>query len=152
MLFQRLFLGVWLIAGLVMMYLALDYQAPFSYEPVGPRAYPMLMLGLMSAGLAYLLIKPTPIDHAHDEQPMDAPTVRKVVSCVLLLLAYALLFEPFGFVPSSIVAGFLFARLYGGRWLPSLVTSIVISICLYILFDRILDVPLPLGILDGLEI
>ena len=38
MIFQRAFMAVWLVAGLVMLFIARDYQAPFSYEPVGPRA------------------------------------------------------------------------------------------------------------------
>jgi putative tricarboxylic transport membrane protein len=44
------------------------------------------------------------------------------------------------------------ARLYGGRWLPSVVIITLMSIALYWLFDRVMDVPLPLGLLDFLEI
>ncbi|TWI58773.1 putative tricarboxylic transport membrane protein [Pseudomonas duriflava] len=152
MVFQRVFIAVWLIAGLVLAYIGWDYQAPFSYEPVGPRAFPLLMLGLMCASLVYLLVKPTPLSQEHDEQPMDAPTLRKILVCFLLLLAYALLFEALGFIVSSTLAGMAFARLYGGRWKGSAITSVLLSIGLYILFDRILDVPLPQGLLSGLEI
>ena len=51
MLFQRIFASGLLIvcAGLAMM--AWPYQAAFSYEPVGPRAFPLLMLALMALGL-----------------------------------------------------------------------------------------------------
>ncbi|RBJ66810.1 tripartite tricarboxylate transporter TctB family protein, partial [Pseudomonas sp. MWU12-2534b] len=43
------------------------------------------------------------------------------------------------------------ARLYVGRWLPSLVIISLLSVGLFWLFDRVMDVPLPLGLLDVLE-
>ena len=44
------------------------------------------------------------------------------------------------------------ARLFGGRWLPSCVLAVVLGVGLYFLFDRVLEVPLPLGVLSALEI
>ena len=44
------------------------------------------------------------------------------------------------------------ARLYDGSWRTSLITGTVAAIGLYLLFDKILDVPLPLGILSSLEV
>jgi putative tricarboxylic transport membrane protein len=69
----------------------------------------------------------------------------------VLLLVFAGLFEPLGFVLSSILIGIPMARLYGGRWLPSVVIITFMSIALYVLFDKVMDVPLPLGLLDVLE-
>jgi putative tricarboxylic transport membrane protein len=43
------------------------------------------------------------------------------------------------------------ARLYGGRWLPSIVIISLMAVGLYLLFDKLMDVPLPLGVLDVLE-
>lgn len=147
MLFRRLFLVVWLLAALVMVYVGSQYHASFSYEPVGPRAFPMLLLALLVLGLIYLIIKP---GHS-EEEPTDRPTTIRVVLCVLVLLGFAMLFEPLGFIPSAVLAGILMARLYGGRWLPIVVINSLLAVALYILFDRWLDVPLPLGILNGLE-
>ena len=64
---------------------------------------------------------------------------------------FAGLFEPLGFILSSILIGIPMARLYGGRWLPSIVVTTLMAIGLYLLFDRLMDVPLPLGLLDVLE-
>ena len=47
--------------------------------------------------------------------------------------------------------GIPMARLYGGRWLPSVVIVSLMAIGLYLLFDKAMDVPLPLGLLDVLE-
>ncbi len=152
MLLQRLFLAAWLVPVLAMIHIGSAYQAPFAYEPVGPRAFPLLMLGLLAAGLIYLLIHPTPLEHDPDEPPPTAQSLRKVGLCIALLLGFALAFEPLGFIPASSLAGLCFARLYGGRWLPSLGLGAALAVGLYLLFDRLLDVPLPLGILAGLEI
>lgn len=151
MVIQRIFAAVLLLACAGLAVMAWPYQAPFSYEPVGPRAFPLLMLGLMGIALLYLLIRPTPIVHTDDEPPLDRETLTKIGICVALLLVFAGLFEPLGFILSSILIGIPMARLYGGRWLPSVVVVIAMSVGLYLLFDKAMDVPLPLGLLSVLE-
>ncbi|EJM02606.1 Tripartite tricarboxylate transporter TctB family [Pseudomonas sp. GM102] len=151
MLIQRIFASVLLLACLCLILMAWPYQAPFSYEPIGPRAFPLLMLGLMGLGLVYMVFRPSPIIHTTDDPPMDRETLHKIGLCVLLLLIFAGLFEPLGFILSSLLIGIPMARLYGGRWLPSAVIISLMSIGLYLLFDKVMDVPLPLGLLDVLE-
>ncbi|MCO7575893.1 MULTISPECIES: tripartite tricarboxylate transporter TctB family protein [Pseudomonas chlororaphis group] len=151
MLVQRLFAAVLLLACAGLALMAWPYQAAFSYEPVGPRAFPLLMLGLMGLALLYMLFRPTPIKHSEDEPPLDRQTLTKITICVTLLLVFAGTFEPLGFIVASVLIGVPMARLYGGRWLPSLVIISLLSVGLYWLFDQVMDVPLPLGLLDVLE-
>ncbi|MEE4884444.1 tripartite tricarboxylate transporter TctB family protein [Pseudomonas alliivorans] len=151
MVIQRIFAGVLLMVCIGLALMAWPYQAPFSYEPVGPRAFPLLMLGLMGIALLYMLIRPTPIVHSEDEPPLDRETLVKIGICIALLLVFAGLFEPLGFILSSILIGIPMARLYGGRWVPSVVVVILMSVGLYRLFDKAMDVPLPLGLLSVLE-
>ncbi|MDP3847360.1 MAG: tripartite tricarboxylate transporter TctB family protein [Pseudomonas sp.] len=151
MLLQRIFAAALLLVCIGLALMAWPYQAAFSYEPVGPRAFPLLMLGLMDAALLYMVWRPTAIQHSDDEPPLDRETLAKIGICVVLLLVFAGTFEPLGFVVSSILVGIPMARLYGGRWLPSVVIISLMSIGLYLLFDRVMDVPLPLGLLDILE-
>lgn len=148
---QRIFALVLLLACAGLAAMAWPYQAPFSYEPVGPRAYPLLMLGLMSLALLYMLFRPTPVVHSEDEPPLDRPTLKKIAACIGLLLVFAGTFEPLGFILASILIGVPMALLYGGRLLPSVIIVVLMSIALYVLFDRVMDVPLPLGLLDVLE-
>ena len=68
-----------------------------------------------------------------------------------MLLVFAGLFEPLGFILSSMLVGIPLARLYGGRWLPGAIIISLMSVGLYLLFDKVMDVPLPLGLLDVLE-
>ena len=151
MLIQRIFASVLLVvcAGLAIM--AWPYQAAFSYEPVGPRAFPLLMLALMALGLIYMIFRPSPVVHSEEDPQMDRQTLTKIGLCVLLLLVFAGTFEPLGFILSSALVGIPMARLYGGRWLPGILIISLMSVGLYLLFDKAMDVPLPLGLLDVLE-
>ncbi|MHC8403666.1 tripartite tricarboxylate transporter TctB family protein [Pseudomonas sp. TMB3-21] len=151
MLVQRIFASVLLLACIGLTLMAWPYQAAFSYEPVGPRAFPLLMLGLMGLGLLYMVFRPTPIVHSDDDPQLDRDTLVKIGICVVLLLIFAGTFEPLGFIVASILIGVPMARLYGGRWLPSAVIISLMAIGLYLLFDKVMDVPLPLGVLDVLE-
>ncbi|MEH6566609.1 MAG: tripartite tricarboxylate transporter TctB family protein [Halopseudomonas sp.] len=152
MLYQRLFAAGLLLACLCLGTIAWGFHAPFSYEPVGPRAYPLMLLILLALGALVLLIKPALESSPSDEPALTRPMLIKVAVCLALLLALASLFETLGFVPSAILFALGMARLFGGRWLPSTVLAVVLGVGLYFLFDRILDVPLPLGVLSDLEI
>ncbi|MBJ9976028.1 tripartite tricarboxylate transporter TctB family protein [Pseudomonas sp. S75] len=151
MILQRLFALVLLAVCAALAVMAWPYQAAFSYEPVGPRAYPLLMLGLMSLALLYLAVRPTPIVRKDDEPELDRDTLTKIVACVGLLILFAATFESLGFILSAVLVGVPMARLYGGRWLYSAVVVVAMSLLLYWLFDRVMDVPLPLGLLSVLE-
>ncbi|MGY4525939.1 tripartite tricarboxylate transporter TctB family protein [Pseudomonas sp. UBA4617] len=151
MILQRIFALVLLAVCAALAVMAWPYQAAFSYEPVGPRAYPLLMLGLMALGLLYLVFRPTPIVRKDDEPELDRETLTKISACVGLLIVFASTFEALGFILSSILIGVPMARLYGGRWLHSFIVVAGMSLFLYWLFDRVMDVPLPLGLLSVLE-
>ena len=151
MILQRIFALALLAVCAALAVMALPYQAAFSYEPVGPRAYPLLMLGLMSLGLLYLVFRPTPIVRKDDEPELDRETLTKIAACVGLLVVFAATFEPLGFILSAMLVGIPMARLYGGRWLHSAIVVVGMSVFLYWLFDRVMDVPLPLGLLSVLE-
>ncbi|WP_109511298.1 tripartite tricarboxylate transporter TctB family protein [Pseudomonas ovata] len=151
MVLQRIFAVVLLLVCAALAVMAWPYQAPFSYEPVGPRAFPLLMLGLMGAALLYMAFRPTPVVHTEEDPPLDRETLVKIGLCVVLLLVFAGLFEPLGFILASILIGIPMARLYGGRWVPSIVVVTLMSVGLYLLFDKAMDVPLPLGLLSVLE-
>ncbi|HYG07276.1 MAG TPA: tripartite tricarboxylate transporter TctB family protein [Stenotrophomonas sp.] len=148
---QRVWAGAWLLACVGLALMAWRYQPAFSYEPVGPRAYPLLCLGLMALGLAWLLARPPALEVDPHAPPMGLRLLRKIVLCMAVLLGYAALFERLGFIAASTLAGSVLARLTGGRAWPSLGAGVAMGIGLYLLFDRLLDVPLPRGVLAFLS-
>lgn len=136
-----------LCAGLAIA--AWQYEAAYSYEPVGPRAFPLLLIGLLAAGALYLLLQP--VESSGTSERVDAGMVVSVCLCVAMLTIYATLFEVAGFLISSTLFAVCFARLYGGTWRNSTIVGVVIAVSLYLLFEKVLDVPLPVGLLSFLE-
>ncbi|KFX68855.1 membrane protein [Pseudomonas taeanensis MS-3] len=142
--YVRLFSAVWLLLCAGLAIIAWGFQAPFAYDPVGPRAYPLLLLALMSAGSLWLLFKPGVL-----QQQLHLPSAKRAVLCVLTLLAYVLTFEALGFVLSTALATFAMGLLFTGRLLPCAISGVLMGVLLYGLFDLVLDVPLPLGLFEA---
>lgn len=138
---------IFLCAGMAIA--AWQYEAAYSYEPVGPRAFPLLLIGLLAAGALYLLFQP--VESADSSTRVDAGMAVSISLCVVMLAIYATLFEVAGFLISSTLFAVCFARLYGGTWRNSTIVGVVIAITLYLLFEKVLDVPLPVGLLSFLE-
>jgi putative tricarboxylic transport membrane protein len=145
--YVRVFAAAWLLACAGLALLAWGFEAPFAYDPVGPRAYPLLLLFLMACGSLWLLCKP----HGDPTPPFDWTMAKRAALCVLVLLAYALLFEVLGFVITTALATFALGLLFSGRLLPCLISGVLMGVLLFGLFDLLLDVPLPLGVLRLLE-
>lgn len=150
MLYQRLFLVALLVVYAVLAVATMGYEAAFSYEPVGPRAFPLLLLILLAAGTVYLIIRPGHMAEENADTPLTKQVLGKLVLCVLALTFFAFFFERLGFVVSSFLFAIAMCRLYNGGWMTSVITGAVMSVAFYVLFDRLLDVPLPLGVLSGL--
>lgn len=142
--YVRLFAAIWLLFCAVLAVVAWGFQAPFAYDPVGPRAYPLLLLALMAAGSLWLLCKPGLF-----EQTLNTRAALRATLCVLTLLAYALMFETLGFIVSTALAAFALGLLFTGRLIPCAISAVLMGVLLYGLFDYLLDVPLPLGLFEA---
>jgi len=142
--YVRLFAAIWLLLCAVLAVLAWGFQAPFAYDPVGPRAYPLLLLSLMAAGSLWLVFKPGQL-----ELRLNLQTIKRGLLCICVLLSYALLFESLGFVISTALGAFALGLLFSGRVLPCAISGVLMGVVLYSLFDLLLDVPLPLGLFEA---
>lgn len=137
-------LGVLCVAGAgAMAWAAGGYAAAISYEPVGPRAFPLLLAALIAACGAWLIARPSP--HAAG---VAARRVPPLLACIAAILGYVLLFQPLGFIVATALLAVPVGMAFGGRWRPSLLGGLGLGIGLYLLFDRLLDVVLPAGVLS----
>jgi len=120
-------------------------EAPFAYEPVGPRAFPMLIAGIIGlCGLRLAFKGGNPV-------PAAAPGVNvRIVMMVAVALGYAFLFQWLGFIVATAVMTVVVGRLFDGSWLKSATGGIVMGVAFFLLFDKVLDVVLPTGLLGGL--
>ncbi|WP_062228574.1 tripartite tricarboxylate transporter TctB family protein [Aureimonas frigidaquae] len=136
--------GLALLASLGLLIFGWGLVAPFAYEPVGPRAFPLLTAALIGICGLMLVLRPGP-----DEAP-NAPGVNVgIVSISAVLLAYAFFFQPLGFVLSTALMCVAVARIFGATWMQAGLTGVALSVGSFLLFDRLLDVVLPAGLLSG---
>ena len=158
-----------LVLAAVLFWFGRDLQPPFSYEPIGPRTFPMLLAGLLAINGVWMLAArrkaaagpsqgaadenaAEAIIHGHfDEGGDESPFFGLPVILTLLgVLGYALLFESLGFPVATALMTAALGRIYGGTWRSGIVFGIAMGVGLHLLFDRLLDVTLPAGVLSAI--
>ncbi|MEW6464740.1 MAG: tripartite tricarboxylate transporter TctB family protein [Pseudomonadota bacterium] len=146
---DRLLGAVCVIVAAAMAWFARSYTAEISYEPVGPRAFPTLLAALMGLAGLWLLLRPrrfTPAAPASTE-PQAPPNLRAVALCAVAVLAYGAVFQALGFWLATAAMTVPVALAFGGRWHKALAGGLVMGLGLYFLFDKLLDVILPTGVM-----
>jgi putative tricarboxylic transport membrane protein len=141
---DRIFAGIWLIVCAVIAVQMWQLEVPFAYEPVGPKAFPLLLAGLMALCCISLLINP---DYAI--QWPEARLIGKGLVFSGVLIAYAMWFEFLGFPVATALMVLIVSRIFGGRWRAGLISGFVIGVLGYLFFDQLLQVSLPLGIMQN---
>ncbi|GGY07932.1 membrane protein [Litchfieldella qijiaojingensis] len=125
---------------------AVRLEVPFSYDPVGPKAFPLILSLLLAALSLVLVFKPG----ANGHWPNRALAV-KLLAVLGVLLLYALLFTRLGFVAMSLLAITALARIFAASWGKALLTGVLMAMGSYFLFTHGLGISLPGGYwLDGL--
>jgi putative tricarboxylic transport membrane protein len=120
------------------------YQAMIG-DPLGPAVFPMALaipLGLLSL---YLIARPGP----EPDWPRGRALLKQGLALVAFV-AYAYLLEPAGFLVSTFLAVVVLGRLLGARLWQAGAAGVAIAVVLFVLFDSLLGLPLPAGILDFL--
>ena len=129
-----------IVVAAAMAWAAHGYAAAFSYEPVGPRAFPLLLSALMALGGMALVARP-----AADPSPYAGVPAKALALCVLTVLAYALGFEVLGFPLVTALMTVPVGMAFGGTALKSFGGGAVLGLVMFFMFDRWLDVVLPAG-------
>ena len=141
---DRIFGLVVLVVALAFIASATQIEISFLADPVGPRTFP-IGIGIVAAISAVVMIlRP-------DEDP-NWPTLRVfgvLVCAAFVLIAYAFLLGPLGFLlPTAVAAGILSYQL-SPRAKPAALAGIGLSIGLFIIFKYALGlglVPFPKGL------
>lgn len=137
---DRLLGAAAIAAAAAMAAAAQAYAAPIAYEPVGPRAFPLMLAAVLAAVGGGLVLWPSA--HAAAVAPGRAAAL---AGCVAAIVGYALLFQLLGFVIATIVMALPVGLAFGGGWRVSLAGGAGLGLGLYLLFDKLLDVVLPTG-------
>jgi putative tricarboxylic transport membrane protein len=140
---DRILGGIFVAVAVAMVVAARDYVPPIAYEPVGPRAFPTLIAFLMGLVGAWLVIRPSPHSAAVAEGRLAA-----LAGCMVAVLAYVFLFQWLGFALATALMAVPVGMAFGGSWKQSLAGGIGMGVGFYLLFDKVLDVVLPTGLLS----
>ena len=160
-----------LLLGAAMAWASRSYAAEISYEPVGPRAFPLLLAAIFALIGAWLLVtggrpaaKPADLASVSLAEPppgsgnAEAATaivppvpphnLIAVAMCAVAVLVYGALFQPLGFVLATALMTVPVAKAFGGTLKGGLIGGLVMGFGFYLLFDKLLDVVLPTGVLS----
>ena len=140
---DRILGAVCVLASAGMAWAAQGYAAAISYEPVGPRAFPLLLAALMAVAGTWLVIRPS----VHDSG-LRLANLKPIGLAALAVFTYALLFEWLGFTLATALMAVPVGMAFGGSWKGSLAGGAGLGLVLFFLFDKLLDVVLPTGLLS----
>lgn len=120
---------------------AQSFRAGFIADPIGPRAFPFGIFGLLALLGVVLALRGT------HESAVDSLLLRRAAVLVGSLAAYVVLLSPLGFVVTTTVESALLGVLFGGRPIRCLAASAAMAVSLFLLFVYGFAVPLPIGAL-----
>ncbi|WP_075181347.1 tripartite tricarboxylate transporter TctB family protein [Pantoea sp. 1.19] len=137
---DKLFGGVWLLLCLGGLVIGWGITTEYSYEPVGPRPFPLVILALMAlCAVGLLLRKPDSVRWP------DRRVLRRLLAMMVMLMAYGWVFESLGFPLATALLTCGIAMLFGASWWAGALSGIISGLLLFYSFDRLLDVTLPIG-------
>ncbi len=136
---DRLFGVFLLLLGLFFVWGGNQLEVPFSYDPLGPKFFPMVAGGLLSI-LAVMAI----VQAKHVQFPAKN-TMIKTALIVILLIGYQLTFHGLGFLLATAILVFSISRIFAGTPKQALGAGVGVSAVVYLIFNTLLDVPLPVG-------
>lgn len=143
------------ILGVLLLALAVAYgwgathfPEPFGgAESVGPDTFPKLLAVVLGISSLYLMLRPDP-DNAW---PWNRTGVELVIA-VLVLVLYASLLQPLGFIVSTTLAVGTLCWRMGATPVKAYVTGAVSGVAVFVIFNFVLGLALPLGLLSFLEV
>lgn len=141
---DRIFAGA--LLAMVIAYTVIAFtviKAPFQYDPLGPETWPRI-LGLVAIPCClYVIVRPDT-----GSLSLTTGTLGRIAGVVALLLAYAWLFEPLGFVLATWAFCLGLALMLGARLLSAVLFGGVAGIVGYGVCTVLLDLNLPAGVLE----
>jgi len=132
------------ITGLIVVVLALAYfagatqlQEPFFSDPLGPKAFPMMIASVAVICGLVMIMKP-------DQEPKwpGLTTFMHIGFAVVALVFYAYTLKPLGFLVSTAIAGTAVSYLIEARAKNAVVTGVLFSGALFLIFKFIFGLSL----------
>ncbi|NHB93262.1 tripartite tricarboxylate transporter TctB family protein [Photorhabdus cinerea] len=137
---DRIFATVWLILCAIGLVIGWGIQSEYTYEPLGPRPFPIAILSLMAiCALLLLFRKP------EQSNWPNTPVIYRLMLMIVSLVIYGWAFEWLGFPLATALLTCSVALLFNAPLPAAIISGVFLGVTLYFAFDRLLDVTLPLG-------
>lgn len=136
---DRVFAGVILLFSVYYGFEADRLKVPFAYDPLGPKAFPLMLAILLALSALFVLLYPK-------QRQVNWPKNRLLFKSVLVvatLVGYSITLFSLGFILSTIIAVTLLALLFDAKVVPSITAGICSGLIFYGLFGWLLQISLP---------
>lgn len=138
-----------LVLGMGYLIMAISMPSATIGDPLGHKAFPIVLGGLMVILGGTLLIRP--------EKDLESHSLKRTFLSVLPLTAllggYGYTLPLIGYPLGTFLFLSITVRLMGERsWILILLLSAGLSLGIYTLFTQVLDIPLPLGVIQKLRV
>jgi putative tricarboxylic transport membrane protein len=115
-------------------------ETGFIVDPMGPKAFPIVIGITLALAAIYPIVKPDP----RPDWPA-AGRFLEIAFAVAVMIAYALALPRFGFVLSTAVAAALLSWRLGTKPLAAAAAGVAIAVGIYVIFHLILGLSLAKG-------
>lgn len=140
---DRIFAGILLLVAIGYTIIAFTViKAPFQYDPLGPESWPRILGIVALPCILFILARP-------DVSTLGVPakTWGRLAALVVMLWAYAFLFQPLGFILATFAFCMALSLMLGARLVSALVFSGAIGVLGYFVCTKLLEINLPAGVL-----
>ncbi len=138
---DRIFGVFLLLLGSALLYGGLSLEVPFSYDPLGPTTFPVIIGGMLVLLSLIVIAKPQTIAFPSTQVNL------KTTAIIVLLVIYQASFSILGFLVATTLLVFFLSKIFKGTTLQAIGSGIGVSLVVYGLFGYLLEVPLPAGTL-----
>jgi hypothetical protein len=132
--------GATIAIAIAFIVLAFTFRAGRFSDPLGARFVPIAIGVLVIGACIALLVKPRTTT-----QWPEGGTWLRLALCLVGFVAYGYMLVPLGFIAATTLAFTLFALLFRGPPLRSVMAAVLFSVAAYALFSMALDLYLPTG-------
>lgn len=137
---DRIFGGVAVAFSLLMAWATTLIEESFIQDPLGPKAFPLVIAGVMGISGLVMIIRPDANPHW--------PGLKKLlelVATVGVMIGYALLLPVTGFVATTAVASAFLSWRLGANARQSVIGGVLTSVGIYLVFQFVLGLNLAKG-------
>lgn len=139
---DRIFGGIGLVLAIFFIWQARLIELSFISDPLGPRTFPIIIGALMGLASLVILVRPDP----EPRWPAAARLV-EIGASIVMMVGYALLLPKLGFVITTAVAAAYLTWRLGTGPLRAVVTGVLTSVGIYVIFHLVLGLSLASGLL-----